>query len=225
MLSIISLPNLTAFKTPNVQFLKLISVLKKLLKHLQFLLKMILKFLVITFLLTSTAFAEWQMPLLRNKLQPANNQKFNEEVTSYRLPNSTRPLHYDILISSGIHAGEFHFDGVVTIRIVALENTSEITLHSKWLTINNIDLLNADGQIIQSNLIFELNARLEFLVIILPQLLLVNQQTSLRISYRGTLRTDDYGFFRTSYLHENGQRIWQATTQFQATDARHGFPW
>ena len=183
-----------------------------------------MKFLVIIFLLTSTAFAEWQMPLLRNKLQPPNNQKL-DEVISYRLPNNTRPIHYDILISSGIHAGDFNFDGVVTVRIVALEITSEVTLHSKWQIIRNIDLLNADGQIIQSNLMFEYRERVEFLVITLPQLLLRNQEVTLRITYSGTLRTDDYGFFRTSYLHENGQRIWQATTQFQATEARHGFPW
>lgn len=182
---------------------------------------MILKCLVIALWLTSTAFAEWQMPLLMNKKQP-DNRKFDESVT-YRLPNNTRPLHYDILISSGIHAGDF--DGEVTVRIVAIENSSEITLNSKWLAIKNIDLFNADDQIIQSNVQFQLHERVEFLEIIPLQQLLANEEYILRINYAGTLRTDDYGFFRTSYFHENGQQIFQATTQFQATDARHGFPW
>lgn len=184
---------------------------------------MILKCLMIALWFTSTAFAEWQMPLLMNKKQP-DNRKFDESVT-YRLPNNTRPLHYDILISSGIHAGDFNFDGEVTVRIVAIENSSEITLNSKWLAIKNIDLFNADDQIIQSNVQFQLHERVEFLEIIPLQQLLANEEYILRINYAGTLRTDDYGFFRTSYFHENGQQIFQATTQFQATDARHGFPW
>lgn len=40
---------------------------------------------------------------------------------SYRLPNTTIPLTYDIWLSTDIHRGEFGFDGQVIIRFRCVE--------------------------------------------------------------------------------------------------------
>jgi aminopeptidase N len=185
--------------------------------------RMILKYLVTTSFLILTAHAEWQMPLLINKEQ--SKMRVDDGSVSYRLPNNSRPLHYDIFISTGIHIPEFEFQGVVGVRIVVLETSQQIVMNYKQLTISNIHLFDNNDLIIQTNVPFALLEAQELLVIS-PQMQLVQGQIlRVQINYSGTLRTDDYGFFRSSYVHESGRRVWQATTQFQATDARHAFPW
>lgn len=143
----------------------------------------------------------------------------------YRLPNDTKPIHYDIWLSTDIHLGEFAFDGRVTILIEALEDTNEITLHYRQITISNVDFMTSTGDLIQSNVPASLVPATEFLVIRPTQSLIASSRYLVQITYSGMLRSDDGGFYRSSYLNTSGQTVWLATTQFESTNARHAFPW
>lgn len=143
----------------------------------------------------------------------------------YRLPNNTKPIHYEIFLSTDIHSNFFGFNGQVTIRFRAMENTTNVTVHFRQLIIFTVDLLDANGNLIQSNLITTQDPYREFLII-LPQNSLVKDEIyHMRIDYQGILRNDDAGFYYGSYVDENGVRRYHATTQFESTDARHAFPW
>lgn len=143
----------------------------------------------------------------------------------YRLPNSTIPISYNIWLSTSIHLGDFSFNGQVDIRIRAINNTQEIKLHYRELTIQGIDLLSGTGTTIQTDVSHSFQAELEFLVITPAAGLVANQEYIVQIRYEGTLRDDDAGFYRSSYVNSAGVTKWLATTQFESTDARHGFPW
>lgn len=143
----------------------------------------------------------------------------------YRLPNSTVPLRYDIWLSTDIHRGVFDFNGLVAIQIMALENTPDITLHYRELTIVTVNLFNSNGVLIQSNVPTTRREDVEFLIIRPTQPFVEGQTYSVQLNYRGVLRTDDAGFYRSSYVNTLGQTVWLATTQFESTDARHAFPW
>lgn len=151
--------------------------------------------------------------------------KFTPSALSFRLPNNTVPIHYDVSLLTDIHLGNFDFFGTVIIDIRVVEATETITIHYRQSTISGIDLLNINGQTLESNVDFEQIEEVEFLVIKPRTRLPEFSQYKVVIRYRAVLRTDDYGFYRASYLNEEGKRIWVATTQFQATDARHAFPW
>lgn len=144
---------------------------------------------------------------------------------NYRLPNNTVPLHYDIWLSTDVHRDVFDFDGRVTIQIQAVENTPSITIHYRELTIVKVDLFNAGVSLIQPDVLFETREDVEFLIItpILP--LVQGLIYYVEITYIGVLRNDNAGFYRSSYVNPLGRTVWLATTQFQATDARHAFPW
>lgn len=47
--------------------------------------------------------------------------------------------------------------------------------------------------------------------------------TTLTIEYRGYMRDDMNGFYR-SYYYENKNKVFMASTQFQQTEARRAFP-
>lgn len=144
---------------------------------------------------------------------------------SFRLANNTRPIHYDIWLSTAIHEADFRFNGTVHIRFRTLEPSTNITLNFKQLTITNVDLLDTNKILIQNNLLTVVDDVTELLVTFPSQELPANQQFILSIDYNGVMRTDNYGYYRGFYVDENGQQRWFGTTQFQATDARHAFPW
>lgn len=147
----------------------------------------------------------------------------DDEYIGYRLPNDTRPETYDISLRTWVHEENFEFTGEVNIGIVVVNDTSAITLHMRQLDIRQIRLLTT-GDI--PGLIsigpFTYNSTFEFLRIPINSLLLANERYTLEIRYSGTLRQNQGGFYRSSYLNNAGQRIWLATTQFESTDARHG---
>lgn len=57
----------------------------------------------------------------------------------------------------------------------------------------------------------------------IPVTISANVVVDLVVNYRGFMRDDMAGFYRSYYI-ENGNKIWMATTQFQPSDARRAFP-
>lgn len=49
-------------------------------------------------------------------------------------------------------------------------------------------------------------------------------KSTLSLKFTGELNEKLKGFYRSSYLHEDGTTKWNAVTQFEATDARRAFP-
>jgi aminopeptidase N len=143
----------------------------------------------------------------------------------YRLPNNTKPIRYDVSLKTDVNRGETAFTGTVRIRIEAVENSNTITLHSRQLTIDTIEVFaNPDTTPIlvpsTSNYVDDV----EFLVITASSQMVANQQYLVVITYHGLLRDDNMGFYRSSYKDQDGKTVWLATTQFEQTDARHAFP-
>lgn len=145
--------------------------------------------------------------------------------TTYRLPNNSIPLSYDIFLTTDVDRGLSNFTGEVKIHIKVVEVSQEIVLHYRQTTIDVINLLNADGTtIISTDLSYEQIPVYEFLVISLPDILTPGEEVVLEIKYNCEHRSDGGGFYRASYTNANGDQVWYATTQFEIDEARHAFP-
>jgi aminopeptidase N len=91
--------------------------------------------------------------------------------------------------------------------------------------VTNVDLYNRDFSILQRrNLGITPIPSHDFLVIDLRETKPVNDIFWLDIEYNGVLREDQEGFYRGSYVNDQDQTVWYATTQFEITEARHAFP-
>lgn len=144
---------------------------------------------------------------------------------SYRLPNNTKPLRYDVSLMTDVNRGETAFAGNVRIRIVAVENSNTITLQYRQLTIETIQVFsNPDAIPLLIPSSFNYVEDVEFLTITVATELAATQEYLVVIAYQGLLRDDNMGFYRSSYKDTTGKTIWLATTQFEQTDARHAFP-
>lgn len=127
---------------------------------------------------------------------------------AYRLPNVTRPEAYNVQLSTNIHNSTFNFEGTVEIDIVVLQPTPVITLHQRQLTISNIMLSNlpSTGTNIPLSTHYY-DPISEFVSIPLASgTLTVGGRFRLSITYTGTLRSDEAGFYRSSYVAEDGTR-------------------
>jgi aminopeptidase N len=156
-------------------------------------------------------------------IAPAGPQ--DPEGLSFRLANNTRPVHYDIWLSTAIHEADFRFNGTVHIRFRTLMASNNITLNFKQLMITNVDLFDTNRILMQNNLLTTVDHVTELMVIYPSMQLAGNQEFIVSIDYNGIMRTDNYGYYRGYYRDENNIQRWYGTTQFQATDARHAFPW
>lgn len=149
----------------------------------------------------------WTLLLLSNIVNAQTFDNNNNGNINYRLPNTTHPLSYDISLTSRVDLAQFDFSGQVKIKIAIDTDTREIVLHAKQLNVTSIRL----GRYTASALMdlplmahsFD-NVR-EFLYVKTNgSLLVAGDRLLLDITYAGSLRTDNGGFYRLSYVGNDG---------------------
>ncbi|XP_055587386.1 aminopeptidase N-like [Uranotaenia lowii] len=152
---------------------------------------------------------------------------------NYRLPNNSYPVRYDLQLTTHVHEDgsdqQFRFEGVVKIELILTDSTnSSITVNYRRINITHVKLwsVNESGSetvLLDDESSFELDATREF-VTVTPLEPIPEGTYFLEFHYNGELREDSAGFYRSSYVDDEGRTRWLATTQFSSTDARHAFP-
>ena len=121
-----------------------------------------------------------------------------------RLPLKVTPLHYDLELTPDIYTGDpdtFTFSGHVRIRVLCLESTNLITLHSNKLEIDGtVELLDqGPSQNVPMVDGIEKDEERQFLLIKLDGMLTVGQEYVIDISFHGPLNDDLVGLYWSSY--------------------------
>ncbi|XP_017058620.1 aminopeptidase N [Drosophila ficusphila] len=145
---------------------------------------------------------------------------------NYRLPNETVPVHYDVNLSTNVHTGDTVFNGTVAITLNVTAATSEIVVHARQLENYTASIIQVgvEGAVAQE-LDHSYEAAREFLTFSRTGVTFPADTTwILTINYQGHLRTDNGGFYLSTFTDEEGNTKYLATTQFESTDARHAFP-
>ncbi|KAK4881205.1 hypothetical protein RN001_004524 [Aquatica leii] len=145
----------------------------------------------------------------------------------YRLPTAIKPEYYDLEIITYISEDSYSFSGRVMIKVKCLEETNQIILHSKNLTIHKSKVIVQDTLEKKSfkptNIDFD--EEKDFLIITVGNNLLTSQSYNLFIAYDGILDDNLDGYYKSSYYNSNTNKTeWMAVTQFEATSARKAFP-
>lgn len=126
----------------------------------------------------------------------ANSFLERDAKVNYRLPNDTRPETYKLSLRTGISEGKFDYDGFISIQILIVNATREVTIHSNSLSIKSIQLSNATGSIDLSA--WQTNKVTDFLIIPTKGVaLLPGSRYRLDIKFTGELQTGSRGFFRS----------------------------
>ncbi|XP_063230524.1 aminopeptidase N-like [Bacillus rossius redtenbacheri] len=147
---------------------------------------------------------------------------------SYRLPSDLRPLHYDLSLRPNL-AGDFQFHGSVAVALRVLAATPNVTLHAEDLEVEgdsvSVTTSGAEGE--GEEVEVTTRSRDEdrsFYTVTLDSPLKLNGEYTLRMNYTGHHRDSMRGFYRSSYLDQDNNTVWLATTHFEPTAARRAFP-
>ena len=161
----------------------------------------------------------------RNQITPRKLSDENGTI-NYRLPNNTRPLHYDIHLTTHVHESKFEFEGHVVVKFEPKSAPlNEITLHMFKLKNIKVKLLDINKTTLADNLESDFNVTTDFLTIKTENNLTIGENYYLEFDYEGELRDDNVGFYKSSYMNEKNEIVWLATTQFESVEARSAFPW
>lgn len=139
-------------------------------------------------------------------LPSANHKNVTIESNTivYRLPMHIAPIHYDLKLESGIMVGDFNFIGETDIKIEVREPSKLIVLNWKNLTINETQSrLDKDNGESVSPSEHHYDPYREMLTLIFDKII-DSAVYTLHLEFSDVLSTDLNGFFRSSYINENG---------------------
>lgn len=145
------------------------------------------------------------------KVRIVGETPFKNDQIHYRLPNNTKPESYNISITTDIDRDIFDFSGNISIQLTALEETSNITLHARQLTILSASFKSGseDGQSEKPFILAppHYDEHTEFLTFQLNEAMKAGDHAVLQIHYAGILRDDQSGFYRSFYTNGSGDRV------------------
>ena len=136
-------------------------------------------------------------------------------IDPYRLPRNVIPLRYNLKIVPNLDTATFW--GTVIFKLSVKTQTNTIMLNSKNLNIISIRM----NKKLENN--FKLDLKTERLIITTRKMLKPGI-VCLRIHFSGILNNDLTGFYRSTYLDNNGTEQVIATTQMQPSSCRLAFP-
>jgi puromycin-sensitive aminopeptidase len=137
---------------------------------------------------------------------------------SRRLPLTTRPRRYELLIAPDLEASTFA--GEVVIALELREPADTIVLNSKGLQVALVEL-SQGGVAVAAAL--TVDAEREQIVISAEQALAAGDAV-LELQFDGDISHGLLGFYRSTFVDEGGADRVLAATQFEAPHARAAFP-
>ncbi|XP_066591924.1 uncharacterized protein [Prorops nasuta] len=146
----------------------------------------------------------------------------------YRLPTTIEPISYNISIKPDyperiLESDETStFSGIVIIKAVVKQATDTVILHAGKIKIDSFNIISESTQ--GNTDTPEYNETTEQLKIKTDGTLKPGEDITITIIYKGSLRNDMKGFYKSSYIDSEYKEKSLGVTQFQLTHARHVFP-
>ena len=142
-------------------------------------------------------------------------------VKNYRLPKDLKPSNYLIDIKPYFNSTTKpeYFEGKVTIDFECLKDTSVLVLHMNNLELNNSTLVitSTDSNYVSpKNFVYTYDTETHFFTATFPnsQSFKANNKYSFSVEFKGYLKDDNLGFYRTSYTDKNDQQKYYIMNTF-----------
>jgi aminopeptidase N len=151
------------------------------------------------------------------------------------LPDTVKPVHYDLSLYDIELGGAFSFQGTVKITAKTLESTKIIVLNSHQLKIHDSEVLIESSEpqktLKSSDILYDASrqrATIEFSGDIPASNIVV-----IVINFQGIMNNEMAGFYRSKYkpaatpagsVAKDDEFHYMFSTQFESSDARRAFP-
>ena len=142
-----------------------------------------------------------------------------EDPSTYRLPYTVEPQHYDLTLKPDLDAATF--TGEEKVRVLVHQATTTVVLNAAELEIHSAELVSDEGD--RRTGTVTLDGEDQRAVIELDGEAGPGHWT-LHLTFSGILNDKLRGFYRSTFTDDSGTTHVIATTQFESTDARRAFP-
>lgn len=141
------------------------------------------------------------------------------------LPSNLQPVDYTVSVYD-IDVEKETFSGTVDIRLVVKQETDEIHLNYRDITVikDGVEVILEDGDSSKKIEAKELNEfkSKEYFVIKLAEKV-ASGELMVSLKYNAIIQTNMAGFYKSGYTEDQQGKI-MLSTQFEATDARRAYP-
>lgn len=139
-----------------------------------------------------------------------NNLTRTDNPINYRLPSDTIPVSYKIELTPNIVVDAFTFTGKVEVEFNVEEATKKVTFHIDDITIIEKTIEIYDKT--KPNVLLKFvkttpDTDKQFYTIELEEQLAKGSSYILRLSYNGNLNDKLFGFYRSSYINDEGEVV------------------
>ncbi|WP_195210306.1 M1 family metallopeptidase [Actinomarinicola tropica] len=141
------------------------------------------------------------------------------EADRYRLPRTVVPSHYDLVLEPDLGAATF--TGTVAIDVEVVEPVDEIVLNALDLEIDRATLVGPNGTRLAGSVTYDADTERALIDI---EDAAAPGRWRLELSFRGELNDKLVGFYRSTYVDEDGATQTLAVSQMESTHARRAFP-
>jgi glutamyl aminopeptidase len=158
--------------------------------------------------------------LLPSPVPCAQRPKGDGPWCTLRLPQDEyKPIRYDLTMEPDLEPTDKSnkYNGTVTIYVEVFKPTSTFLVHIKFLNITNTMV---EGSEVKDSFHYEDN---QFWVIMLKEKV-SKGQVAITLEFEGSLTHGIVGFYKSTYKGSSGKTHNLATSKFEPTDARKGFP-
>jgi aminopeptidase N len=151
------------------------------------------------------------------------------------LPDTVKPVHYDLSIYDIELGGAFSFQGTVKITVEVLKDTKSIVLNSHQLKIHESEVLieqsTTPNTFKSSGVSYD--APKQRATIDFSEEIPASETAVIVISFQGTINNEMAGFYRSKYkpaatpaasVPKDDEFHYMFSTQFESSDARRAFP-
>lgn len=171
--------------------------------------------------------APWATCLIEGSTPAAAyTEDIKRPLINMRLSNSIEPISYEVFITPFFEKKNFTTHGNVTIKMRVNRATDRIQLNVEDLKVYHktvrIRLVNEDKFLHAVDQGLD-NIRTVY-TIYLDRKVKQNSELEVALQFSGHLNENLQGFYRSSYVDNNKQTKWLASTLFSPTDARKAFP-
>jgi aminopeptidase N len=151
------------------------------------------------------------------------------------LPDTVKPINYDISIYDLELGGAFSYQGTVNILSKIIKSSKEITLNTHQLKIHSAEVQLEHTKTQQSFKATDISydAPRQRATLTFPEQLPTSEKALIVIKFQGTINNDMAGFYRSKYkpavtpaasVPKDGDSHVMFSTQFESCDARRAFP-
>ncbi|CAG9829478.1 unnamed protein product [Diabrotica balteata] len=153
---------------------------------------------------------------IRRLKMEKNNCDNKDNLVKFRLPDTVKPLLYDLYLYPDLKTGLFR--GKVNISLEILKETESVSLHSKGLNIANVKVASQPGTFTIEKTYDLLNIKRKDNSKFIPGF------DNVEIEFDGDMKNRIVGLYTSSYTTSSGEKRQIATSKFEPTFARQAYP-